>query len=264
MFEAQLPQAQLLKKIIEAIRDLVSEGNLECTETGIALQAMDSSHVSLCSLKLRHDGFGHFRCDRSVTLGLNLTNLGKILKCAGNEDSVTLQAQDEGELLTIAFTSEESSRQSDFEMKLMDIECESFGIPDQEYLSKISMPSGEFQRIVRDLGVLGDTCKITVTKEGIEFSVSGDLGNGKIKLGSTEGGADKEDDQVVIEMDEPVCLTFAMRYLNLFTKATPLGGKVLLSMSPDVPILVEYPVEGLGSLQFFLAPKLDEDEEAES
>lgn len=55
-------------------------------------------------------------------------------------------------------------RISDFEMKLMDIDCEHLGIPEQEYQCTIKMPSSEFQRIIRDLGVLGDTCTIGVTK----------------------------------------------------------------------------------------------------
>ena len=43
--------------------------------TGISLQNMDSSHVALCSLKLKNDeqGFENYRCDRNLTLGLNLT-----------------------------------------------------------------------------------------------------------------------------------------------------------------------------------------------
>jgi hypothetical protein len=36
----------LLKKLVEAIKDLVTDGNFEATETGISLQAMDTSHVS--------------------------------------------------------------------------------------------------------------------------------------------------------------------------------------------------------------------------
>ena len=46
---------------------------------------------------------------------------------------------------------------------------------------------------------------------------------------------DKEDEAVVIDMQEPVTLSFAIRYLNLFTKATALGPTVTLSMSPDIP-----------------------------
>ena len=37
----------------------------------------------------------------------------------------------------------------------------------------------------------------------------------------------------------------------LFTKATALGPTVTLSMSPDVPIVVEYPVGDLGHVSAF-------------
>ena len=36
-------------------------------------------------------------------------------------------------------------------------------------------------------------------------------------------------------------------------------GTVNLSMSPDVPIVVEYPIENVGHVRFYLAPKLDEE-----
>ena len=38
MFEARLVQGSLLKKIIEALRELVTDANLECNETGITMQ----------------------------------------------------------------------------------------------------------------------------------------------------------------------------------------------------------------------------------
>lgn len=75
-------------------------------------------------------------------------------------------------------------------------------------------------------------------------------------------GADVDDKQKVeVDMEEPVELTFALRYLNFFTKATPLGNRVSLSMSQDVPIVVEYPIGDSGFVKFFLAPKIDEGEE---
>lgn len=72
MFEAKLAQGVVMKKIVEAIKDLVNDVNLECSTTGMTLQAMDSSHVSLVSLTLRAEGFESYRCDRNITLGLNL------------------------------------------------------------------------------------------------------------------------------------------------------------------------------------------------
>jgi proliferating cell nuclear antigen len=59
-------------------------------------------------------------------------------------------------------------------------------------------------------------------------------------------------------MQEPVEMTFALRYLNFFTKATALSGTVSLSMSPEVPLNVEYNVEGLGYVRYYLAPKVDD------
>ena len=82
---------------------------------------------------------------------------------------MTLKAQDDGENLAIVFESEGQERVSEFELKLMDIDAESLGIPDQDYNTNVKMSSAEFQRIVRDMTVLGDTCSIGCTKEGAKF-----------------------------------------------------------------------------------------------
>jgi len=121
---------------------------------------MDSSHVSLCALTMNSNGFDHYRCDKPVTLGVNTTNLAKILKCAGNDDIVTLKSEEETDNLTMIFESPNQDRISDFELKLMDIDSEQLGIPETEYKCTVRMPSAEFQRIIRDLGVLGDTCNV--------------------------------------------------------------------------------------------------------
>ena len=41
MFEAKILQGSLLKKIIEAIRELVVDANLDCNERGITMQVGD-------------------------------------------------------------------------------------------------------------------------------------------------------------------------------------------------------------------------------
>jgi len=258
MFEARLLQAGLLKKVLESIKDLVTDANFECSATGIQLQAMDSSHVSLVSLLLRADGFEHYRCDRNLSLGINLTAMSKILKCASNEDIVTLKADDQGQTVTFMFESQKQDKISDFDLKLLDIDSEQLGIPDTEYKAIVKMSSGEFQKICRDLTILGDTVVISATKEGVKFSVSGDLGNGNITCKPTSEVDSKADEATSIELQEPVQLTFALRYLNFFTKATGLSSGVQLSMSRDVPLVVEYRIEDLGFVRYYLAPKIED------
>jgi len=258
MFEARLVQGKVFKQIIESIKDLVADANIDCSEDEIAIQSMDSSHVSLVAVALQSNGFDHYRCDRPISLGFNSQNMSKILKCAGNDDVITLKAEDTGDTLTLMFESPSQDRIADFELKLMDIDNEQLGIPDTPYKCTVKMPSGEFQRIIRDLQVLGDTCTIACTKEGIRFSVSGDMGTGNV-LTRANTSTDKEDEQVIIDMEEPVELNFALRYLNFFTKATALSGSVIISMSPEVPVVIEYPIEDVGHVKYYLAPKIDED-----
>ena len=67
MFEARLVQGNLLKKVLESLKDLLNEATWDCDDSGIQLQAMDNSHVALVSVSLRSDGFDKFRCDRQVS-----------------------------------------------------------------------------------------------------------------------------------------------------------------------------------------------------
>ena len=146
------------------------------------------------------------------------------------------------------------------ELKLMDIERDQLGIPDTPYKCTIQLSATEFQRIVRDLQVLGDTCTISCGKEGVRFSVSGAIGSGNVLLRQHEPTDEKKKHEaVVIDMEEPVELNFALRYLNFFTKATKLSDTVVISMSPDVPVVVEYPIAEYGDVKFYLAPKIEEE-----
>eukprot|EP00249_Psilotum_nudum_P000909 c13086_g2_i1 orf=112-474(+) len=120
MLELRLVQGSLLKKVLEAIKDLVTDANFDCSATGFSLQAMDSSHVALVALLLRSEGFEHYRCDRNLSMGMNLNNMAKMLKCAGNDDIITIKADDGGDTVTFMFESPTQDKISDFEMKLMD------------------------------------------------------------------------------------------------------------------------------------------------
>lgn len=242
------------------MKDLLSEAIFDCSSTGIALQAMDSSHVSLVSLNIRSDGFETYRCDRNLSMGMNLATMSKILKCAGNDDVITMKASDNADTVTFMFESQNNEKVSDYEMKLLDIDAEQLGIPDTEYSSVVKLPSGEFQRICRDLSQFGDSVVICCTKEGVKFSTSGDTGSGNIKL-AQNSSSDKEEEAVIIEMNQAVSLTFALRYLNYFAKATPLSPQVCLSMSQDVPLVVEYKIADMGFLKYYLAPKIEEQDE---
>lgn len=213
---------------------------------------MDNSHVSLVALSLQHDYFEKYRCDRNVSLGLDLKSLAKVLKCASGDDAVTISAADKPDKVQLSFESLNKERTADYELRLLNLEQEHLGIPETDYACVVHMPSTEFARICRDLSAFSESVVIDCNKDGIKFSANGEMGSANIKLSETAKG------DVSLQVEEPVTLTFAGRYLTTFTRATPLAEKVKIGMAADVPLLVEYPIEDYGYIRYYLAPKVDE------
>lgn len=77
-------------------------------------------------------------------------------------------------------TNTDQERISAFNLRLLDIDSEQLGIPDSQFDATVKMPSSEFQRICRDLSAIGDTVTVSVTKDGVKFSASGDIGTAEI------------------------------------------------------------------------------------
>jgi len=256
--DAHLQQAVLLKKVVDAMKDLCKDVNFDCSEKGLQVQSMDSSHVALVSLLLRESAFSEFKCDRPTSLGMNVDSLGKILKMCGPNDSLKLRWQNDADSVSFQCETGEEDRISEFDLKLMQIESEHMEVPEQHYKVTAKMPSAEFQKICRDLKEFGETMQIKASKEGITFSVQGDVGAGNVMLKPRD--SDKPEEKVSLSVLEPVTATFALRYLVNFAKAAPLCGTVELGLGPDAPLLVKYNLETTdnGYMQFYLAPKIDD------
>ncbi|KAG2748723.1 proliferating cell nuclear antigen [Suillus brevipes Sb2] len=208
MLEARLQEAALLKRLLDSIKELVTDANFECNEEGINLQAMDNSHVALVAVKLEATGFKKYRCDRPMPLGVNLNSLTKVLKCAKDDDICIIKASDDADILNLVYEARSSDRIAEYDMKLMDIDAETLGIPDTEYDARVTMTASEFTRIVRDLSQLGESVRIEVSKEGVRFASEGEAANGSVLLKQTEAAREKyanygkEDEEAKEEDDD--------------------------------------------------------------
>jgi proliferating cell nuclear antigen len=61
-------------------------------------------------------------------------------------------------------------------------------------------------------------------------------------------------------MNNPVALDFAMKHLLMFSKSAMLSKRVTLCLSNDSPLMVEFQIEDLGYLRYYLAPKIDDEQ----
>ncbi|KAL4844744.1 hypothetical protein H8958_018650 [Nasalis larvatus] len=144
MFQVHLVQGSVLKKVLEALKDLINDACWDISSSGVNLQSVDSSHVSLVQFTLPSEGFDTYRCDCNLAMGMNLSIISKILKCAGNEDIITLRTEDSVDTLMLLFEASNQEKFSGYEIKLMNLDVEQLGIAEQVYHSVAKMPSGEF------------------------------------------------------------------------------------------------------------------------
>merc|ERR1711970_495037 len=154
------------------------------------------------------------------------------------------------------------SKKQIYELRMMDLDVEQLGIPEQDYQATFSMPSAEFSKIIKDLLIIGESVTIDVKKSGVTFRAEGEIGKSEVHLEKGEAVGDS-DEAFNLEVNDPIELSFATQYLKKFTAAGPLSRDVTVALSADVPMVIAYEVEEFGHLKYFLAPKIDDDDDDE-
>lgn len=154
------------------------------------------------------------------------------------------------------------SKRQTYELRMMDLDVEQLGIPEQEYQATFSMPSAEFTKIIKDLLIIGESVTIDVKKSGVTFSAEGEIGKSQVHLEKGEAIGDS-DESFDLQVNDPIELSFATQYLKKFTAAGPLARDVTVALSADVPMVIAYEVEDFGHLKYFLAPKIDDEDDDE-
>ena len=129
-FEAKTVQASPFRVLSEALKDILTDGNLEIDETGMKLISMDNTHTVLVHLRLEATNFEHFHCKERMVLGINMMNYHKLIKTMSNSDNLTLfMEQDDPNHMGIKIENGEKNTITVYRLNLMDLSEESISIP---------------------------------------------------------------------------------------------------------------------------------------
>lgn len=140
---------------------------------------------------------------------------------------------------------------------MITLDSEHLGIPETTYTSEISMNSFDFTKLCRELHQLSETVTIEASLSYVKFSIDGEVGSGMIEIQTNDNPSAREAEKN--PKFDKVSLSFALRYLNMFNKASTLCNYVKLMLASETPLVVEYEIEALGTLKYYLAPKINED-----
>ena len=90
IFNIKTVQSGAIRILIEALKEILTDGNITITPEGIKLIAMDPTHSVLIHLKLQSENFEYFHVSKKITIGINMLNLFKLIKTMTNSETLTL------------------------------------------------------------------------------------------------------------------------------------------------------------------------------
>lgn len=249
---ASFSKSDFFKRLVDAFKDLVPQGNVEFTSEGMIITEMDSASVALVSVFLPRAAFDRYECNGgSVVAGMSFLQLGKVLKLAGNDDEIGFGVSASSDAFQFAFRNQ--TRTTEFELRLMDVDSAKLSVPDEAFSHAFSMSSKEFRDIVSGFQNLGmDTCEVSIKQDGsIEFEATGDVGAAKVAMPAAP-------DPLGRRPDHEIKMSFMLKYLVDFSKAVAVADRAILSLGENLPLLLEFVAEK-GSVKYYLAPKLNVD-----
>ena len=236
----------------------VTEGEVEKKKTigGVVLKEVNKTGKILVYMRLDADKFDIYKYNyhkKKLTLGIDIGNLLKCLKCMSHFDTMSwLVDDDDINKLIVVLESVERKEKKTFKLNLMDIEEETYDITPIQFPYSITLPSPDFHKYCKDMAGSTEKIEIKATSKKLFFSGKGEIGNVEFEVGETNGGL-----QIVSttsNTNEIVQGLFELKFLLIFTKCTNLCNQVTLFLKNDYPIIVTYQIAALGEIKLVLSP----------
>lgn len=226
----------------------------EDSKACIKITNVDPTRSILIGMKLDAKQFQEFVCtEEKYEIGVSLIQLNKMLKTIDKEDELIMSVDsDDAQSLVISMFNNELRRETDFKLKLMDLDLNGIKIPDTIMDVIVTMGSSEFHKVCRNMGNIADYVEIKCTEKSITFSCKGECSEQQTSFGASDNGVkityQSANKQLIVQG------IFELSKLNIFTKCASLCADIQLFMGNDSPLCIQYTVATLGKFLVCIVP----------
>jgi proliferating cell nuclear antigen PCNA len=250
IFKAKSNEAYALKILAELLANNIKTGCFEIDSTGIFLRMMDHHRRVLIDLNLSSEssGFTMFKfSSKKMFLGINLTHFHKMVRPIKKKDQIELFIDDEfPNNLCIKVTPKENNRTTTSTVKIQSIQNLEIDLP-TGYSNPISISSINYQKMLKELGNIGNSIQVSAKKYSINFSCSATGVYGRtVSFGNTE---DNDDDDEDVNYDQE----FNTETLSRISKLAGLNTNI--QIYPGKPLYFKSNVGNLGEINIYIKSK---------
>ncbi|CAN6292530.1 unnamed protein product [Urochloa humidicola] len=248
-------KAHFLKNVSEVLRELFITASFMFSSRGFVLRAMDRDTSAFVASE-------PYICDNDPghSVRLNLADMAKAFSFANNDDIVTIKYENDRKIVTISFDSPECAVISDLDFDFLGepvyISEYLYEKPEHMYDAIVRMPSAQFVHFCNKLSSFWDTgdrktaavC-ISVDKDRVSFSTDGEFKSSTIVCLQAHY---KRNEATCIEMRKKTSLTFDLRYLKNFSKASTMSDQVTIKLSHNRTAVFECKAVKMGYIRYHM------------
>lgn len=252
-------KCDIFTAIFQNIRPFTEHLSLMFSSTGLYIQTMDSSRVSIVELTLPASWFDlyTFKVDADMVIGIHSGILFKILNAREKQQNIQFVYENiSNDSLSIHFSSDDKSIfDKHFQSPLIDLESETMTIPDIEYAAEFTLLSSNFATLMNQLKLFGDTLDMCCNEEKIQMTAkTAESGSMSVEV--------KIDDlnSFAINEGEELNMSFSLPQLHHITMFNKIAKEITVRLCDNYPLSIVYLIteEEDAHLKIYLAPKIND------
>ena len=264
-------KAEKFSHIFRHLKQFVDIISLYFNNDKLYAQGMDSSQVGLFELNINKDWFDEYEINKGDVkhIATKTSILHKVINTREENQSISIEYDDFPDKLNISFESDIKEEYNKyFELALIDLSEDLMSLDGHECQADMIFPTKKFSCLIEQHAIFNDNIHILCSEDEIKFTTKGDEGEMIVKMNINDLS------EYAIEEDKEIIQSFSLSHLNTMCQFNKLSSEVLIGFCENKPMLMKYILDDINPsidneeldvpsnyIRFFLAPKINDDDE---
>ncbi len=255
-FKIKMDNSKILRSIVETLSNIIDETKFQITSGEFKISAMDPSRICLLQLVITKEDFDEYNCPSECEITLNLDDLDKIMKRSTINDTIELSYTEDTQKIKIKMQRDGSTRARTFSLALIDSEIEEIPMENLlkiDYNSSWSMDPDLLVEAIKDAEIYSEILNVKSEEEkGLILSSSGQIGEMEYEM--------ELEDLEDADLHGVATGAYSLLFLKAILKIAQITEKLEISLKTDHPLKMNFDLLEGGKLNYFLAPRVEEEE----
>lgn len=249
-----------LNIMIRVLKQFTNDVIIRCSKEKLYIQAMDNSKISIAEYSLFSSWFDSYHVNNDEIFAINTRILCAVLGCYINNGKMILELNN-NKLEISYFTNDKEAiiKEKNFTIPLLEINNELLVIPEVEYEADLGMSLSLFTEMISEISTFSNDILFSVNEESIILNTNEQYKS--MESIDCEFSINLDIDKVnefSINEDCNIKVCYTTKYLHLMSFFSKIFKNIMLSISQENPLKIEFSEENNFIIKFYFAPKIND------